>query len=335
MSEYRKMFDEIHASDALRQEVRNMTHMEQRTGQKRRKLPKTALIAAILVIALAGTALAAVGVPTSLQGWFSRMWEESSSAPMPETQAALIDSLTQPVDVSDTQNGITVTLDSITVGDSAIWLLLKAEGDFAPRMAEPCHFGPKDLIFAQDPDENDSPGGCSIGYPFVGVAEDGKLTMLMHYTVTLTGEDSLFDGGEAELVLENLLCGDKTLAEGEWRLPFAIEPVENQQLLTIDSAVVPARDHENGGAETTVEIRNIRVSATGIRFHVAAEDAECYPQLAGIVLTDMEVPGGDGGSRWVGEPGEGRWTSDMNWNLPVELSKAQALRFGDTLIPLR
>ena len=54
---YRKTFDEIHASDALRQEVLNMTKQER--AMAKRQIPRMVLIAAIVVLALAGTALAA------------------------------------------------------------------------------------------------------------------------------------------------------------------------------------------------------------------------------------------------------------------------------------
>lgn len=54
--EYRELFDEVRASDRLRAEVMNMKHEETR---QTRKIPRAALAAAVLLLALAGTALAA------------------------------------------------------------------------------------------------------------------------------------------------------------------------------------------------------------------------------------------------------------------------------------
>lgn len=53
--EYRKLFDGVRASGRLRMEVLNMKHEE---TKRIRRIPRIALIAAVLVLALAGTALA-------------------------------------------------------------------------------------------------------------------------------------------------------------------------------------------------------------------------------------------------------------------------------------
>ena len=55
---YQELFDEVHASDKLRAEVMNMKHTENTNRNPRRRIPTAALIAAVLVVALAGTALA-------------------------------------------------------------------------------------------------------------------------------------------------------------------------------------------------------------------------------------------------------------------------------------
>lgn len=53
---YRELFDGVHASERLRTEVRNMKHEQ---TKRIHKIPRAALAAAVLAIALAGTALAA------------------------------------------------------------------------------------------------------------------------------------------------------------------------------------------------------------------------------------------------------------------------------------
>lgn len=54
--EYRELFDGVRASDRLRREVMNMKREE---TKRIRRIPRAALIAAVLVVILAGTALAA------------------------------------------------------------------------------------------------------------------------------------------------------------------------------------------------------------------------------------------------------------------------------------
>lgn len=335
---YLEMFDEVRASDKLRQEVMNMANTE-RTEKKRHHLPKVSVIAAMIAVMITGTALAVAGAfPGSLLGWFEQQWQEISGSSMPEAQVELIDCLTQPVGVSDTQNGVTVTLDSITVGDSALWLMLKAEGDYTLGKEPGAHyFGPEDLVFAVSPDKNDAPGGYGFDYAFSGVSEDGSLTMLLRYSATLTGEDTLLTGGDATLHLNDLIYDETTIVEADWTLPFTIQPVDEQTLLMLDSATVPANDHSGDeGKKVSTELLDIRVSATGIRFVQANGEQMYYPQLKAVTLSDgTEVRMDGGGSRWTEAEGEGVWASDYYWALPVDLSQVEALRFGDTLIPVK
>lgn len=330
---YQEVFDEVCASDTLKQEVWNMTRQQQKIP-KRRRIPAAALIAAVLALALTGTVLAAVGVPGSLKDWFAQQWAEMSGEEMHEEQLALIDRLTQQVGVSDTCGGVTVTLDSITYGDSTLWLLLKVSGDLDVAQGE-YYFDRPGVLFAGRPDSETTPGGEGIECPFIGIAEDGVQTMLMRYSITLTGTDSLLEGYDAELRLGDLMYSDSVAREGAWVLPFRLEPSE-QEVLTLESTVVPAHNHENGYEAGVTELQNICVSATGIRFTQTAEQQMMYPGLAGVVLEDgTEVPSAGGGSRWSGEKWTGEWASDYCWELPVDLSRVVGVRFGNTVIPLK
>ena len=101
---YREMFDEVHAPQGLKEEVMNMTRQE--TTRVVRKVSAAFVIAAVLAVVLAGTALAAViGVPETLQEWFGKQWTESGGGEMSEEQSAVIDSLVQPVGVSAKKTG--------------------------------------------------------------------------------------------------------------------------------------------------------------------------------------------------------------------------------------
>lgn len=327
---YRETFDAVHASRALKQEIMDMTKTERK---KRFHVPKAVVIAAILALALAGTTLAAAGVPGTIKGWFVQQWAEVSDQEMCGEQLALIDQLTQQVGASDTSGGVTVTLDSITCGDSTLWLLLKADLQMDQQKAQLYNFRDVDLEFTPDPDQVDTPGGYGHDYAYVGVAEDGMLTLLMRYTKDLTGEVSLLNGCQVDLHLEDLLWGDSVVQEGEWDLSFTLEPTA-QTILTLTRVTVPAYDDE-AKKETAVELRDVRVSVTGIRYTQAAEDQMRRPMLEGLVLKDgTEVSYSGGASRWTGEVNTGRWASDFYWKLPVNLSQVEGIRFGETVIPL-
>lgn len=84
-----------------------------------------------------------------------------------------------------------------------------------------------------------------------------------------------------------------------------------------------------------MELRDVRVSATGIRYTQAAEDQMLCPLLEGLALKDGTVVSYSGGAaRWTDETEDGRWASDFYWQLPVDLSQVAGVRFDHTVIPL-
>lgn len=335
---YRDLFDEVHASQHLRQEVLQMTEQKQ---APRRQFPKRLLIAAAVLAVLAGTAVAAVGGPATLRDWFGRTWEESTGAPMETQQMALIDELTRPVGASDTQNGVTVTVDSITVGNSNLWLLLKISGEYPEEENVGYNFDGMDLTIDPDPDQVDTPGGAGMSYPYSGVAEDGRLTLLVHYTIDLAGQSSLLEEPrQVTLKMDNLerrdlttLDDPTTLAEGSWTITFPLEAGEAGGELTLEEIQVPAINRD---AQETKEItlRDVSLTATDLSFCQAAEDQSWEPEKCVLVLQDgSEVNWSSGTSRFWDEA-QTQWGSVWYWQVPVDLSQAAALRFGDTEIPL-
>lgn len=96
-TKYQKAFDHVTASDRLKEEVLNMTKQEKET--LRRQIPKAALVAAIIILILAGTAVA-VSIP-GIQDWFQQYWQEAGGgAPMTAEQETAIGQMTQSVGTS-------------------------------------------------------------------------------------------------------------------------------------------------------------------------------------------------------------------------------------------
>lgn len=349
---YRELFDEVHASGRLKEEVMNMTKQER--TQVVRKLSVSFIIAAALAVILAGTALAAViGVPRTLQEWFDQQWTEAGGTEeMPKEQAAVIESLVQPVGVSDTVNGVTVTLQSVTPGENCLWLKLEVEGPDFSKEDLMYEFQFIDLTgpFVEE-HKPTAPGvGLGIGYSYLegstGVTKDGKLTTLIQ--CSFSSAMPYQDGGELTLKLIDMvykmdngsISVEGNLASGEWNLPFTIKPVEDRAALTADSAMVPAL-HEG---ENLVPIKDIRVSSTGLTYTVDApvtreEDGRANgPQTTfdiALRLSDgMEVTLGSCFATWTGEYGNSPWEVRAGWTFPVDLSKVESIRFGDVVIPL-
>lgn len=330
--QYREMFDEVRASSRLREEVAHMTTRERKPS--RRRLPKAAVAAAAVLVLLAGTALAAVGAPGTIRDWFAREWEETTGGTMGMEQLALIDRLTKPVGVSDTQNGTTVTVDSVTVGNSTVWMLVKVSGTYTREKEAHYHFDGMDLTLDPDPDAVKTPGGYSLDYPYVGVAEDGTLTMLVRFTIDLAGQSSLLDGTrQATLVLADLMYSDSLQMQGSWTLTFPLEPGEAGAVRTLEEIQVPAMDL--GTRETRIiSLRDVEISATDITYVRSRENQSWEPSRCAMVLKDGTVVEQSSGASRFRDEGYTQWSSVYYWQVPVDLTQVTAVRFGDTEIPL-
>ena len=73
--------------------------------------------AAVLLLFLLGCAVVGTVYGQSIQSWFAHYWQAVNHREMSQGQAALIDHLTQDINQSQTVDGVTVTVDSATVGD--------------------------------------------------------------------------------------------------------------------------------------------------------------------------------------------------------------------------
>ena len=344
---YRDMFDEVRASDTLRQEV---LQMREQNRNARRRLPMGGLIAAALVVVLAaGTALAAAS-PT-LRDWFARKWAEGTGGEISESQALLIDSLTETVGESQTVGDVTVTVDSLTVGGDALWALVDVEGvDVLAK--ERYSFDGIYVEILPDPSEG-AYGGASYSLGSIGLTEDGAVRMLLEFSGIFSTGNQINNGDYTlELRLRDLtLCRragepDEIIYEGEWS--FSIPLTESMvPTIAIDSAVVElgAGGEEAEGTETasgvTITLWDIRVTATGLSFYTAYSDDEAAERVQMAALSYLEVAvilsdgtevlsNGSGGSQTEG----GGWYCTSQWPVPIDVEDVMAIRIGGTEIPV-
>ena len=250
---YRETFDEIHASEALRQEVMNMTKQEK--AVVRRQIPRMVLIAAIVALVLAGTALAAA-IP-GIQEWFGQQWMKETGRPIHTDQMGLIDQLSDAVGVSATVDGVTVTVDSVTRGEDVIWFLLRYDGlppeeeleralgpiekpqpkeesestvrketingtevsvGSAEDMWEYLVDGPRNYNFGRwnvtfDPEITDPLFSSTGGTRQSSDPKNGSMTILLAHYPTLSGEATLLDALDVTLELPELKWGIEGLKE--------------------------------------------------------------------------------------------------------------------------
>lgn len=290
---------------------------------------KGAAAAVLAAVLLVGTATAAAGLPRSLADWFARQWENETGTVMNEGHTMLLERLTQEIGVSDTNGGVTVTLDSLTRGNSGAWLLLKVDG-----VEEGSRFRSMDLTFAPNPDSVETPGGYGLSEKFAGRTEDGCFRILLHYDISLIGEDSLLKGYEGTLLFKDLYLNEELICEGKWALHFTLEPAEDA-FLALGSVRIPAVEMDTREKGET-ELRNLQVSATDIRYTQIGEEQTLEPVRVSLVLQDgTEIATGSGGARWTEDrENGGEWASVYSWRQPVDLTQAVSLRWGDVEIPL-
>ena len=346
----------------------------------RRRIPKFILIAAVITLLLAGTALA-VNIP-NLQDWFRQYWVEATGEGlMNPQQEEVVNSVTQSVDAtSNIENGaedtfsegtlpegaspddaptqkadsagasdtsqspaagqapatsqvpnVTVTLDSVAAGEDTLWMLVHITGNYEP--GKRYSFRRGELVGA--PEKEFSELGITVSSGVTAeryeILDDGSLQILLHYQCLNSSAD-LTQGGTYELQLEDLMMDRNPIQKGQWNLSFSLDNVATSAPVVLEHVTLPVEGVED---QDTVEFEEIRITSTGVRL-------VCQPQFCSyslwtdvaLVLEDgSEISGFGGHGSWTGEADTSNWYSAYNWNLPVAVEQAVALRIDETIVP--
>ena len=324
---------------AEQKEVSGMKQMN-----SRRRIPAAAIAAAVLVVVLTGTALAAAfDLPDVLRSWFGQNWEDEMNEPIETEHLELLNRLTRPVGVSDTQNGVTVTVDSVTVGDSALWALLVADGLEGP-LPEPGNDGVWEHMYHTGMDDTwieplvDGIFEVSVmggGVSYSSTTEDGRLCMIYFWEPQISGNASLLDGCRVTFQLNDIGYGNQTLAEGSWELDFNLEPAEGSQVLTLHNVQFPAKED---GEPVLVDIPEARVSSTDVTFRLDSGDSlhMNYHFDITLCLSDgTEINCNELSEMGRYDGAENQWVVTKNLPMPINLAQAESLRVGSTEFPLQ
>lgn len=369
---YQEAFDHVTASERLKDEVLDMTKREKQ--DLCRRIPKFILIAAVIVLLLAGTALA-VNMP-HLQDWFRQYWVEATGEDvMNAQQEEVMNSVTQSVDATsnmekelegisseatspnnipdqaaankdapDTTQSpsagqtpatsheptITVSLDSVAAGEDTLWMLVHVTGNY--ETGKRYSFGRGELLGA--PEKEFSELGITVSRGVVAeqceILTDGSLQILLRYQCLNSSAD-LTQGGTYQLQLEDLMMERDLVKVGQWNLSFSLDETTTSVPVVLEHITLPVEGLDN---QDTVEFEEIRITSTGVKL-------VCQPQFSGyrlwadvaLILADgSEISGSRGHSNWTGDADKSNWFTAYNWNLPVAVEQAIALRFGETVI---
>lgn len=331
---YERAFAGVEAPVRLKEQIMRIGEEKTRPPHFVRRL-STVAAAAVLLLFLLGCAVVGTVYGQSIQSWFAHYWQAVNHQAMSEGQAAMIDHLTQEISLSQTVDGVTVTVDSATVGDDNFFLLLRVEGvDFSKRWGY--RFEDMTMEFSPDPTEADD-GLGGYGFQYQGLDGDGAALMLMDMgyassqgfqadtsplEVTLTLTDLVESGGSHE----------KLLTQGTWSFAFTLDRSQIPAPVSLPDTTIEVMDQSREFI-VSVAVTNLQVTNTGVRFQYGPSRAAMDELRVTLILEDgTEIR--DGGGFGTGmEDGDDMFVS-YQWPVPVDLEVAATLRIGDVEIPI-
>lgn len=327
---YQTTFSHIRASDALRTEVLNMKPEPTKVRRTRRPL-RPILVAALLLCVLVGSAFA-VALNGNLLPYFADQWQNLTGTALSEDQNQLITGLTTEIGDRVVAGEDAMTLESVIVGENAVWVLARLE---APDAA----FSPDARYDVFGFDGQITPAAASSGYGFsvqsTTVNADGSLSMLMLFNAALPSETALNSGDyrlelDFESVVDNSGTPHTTVAEGPWHFSIPLDSAEPEQSRTLQNLLVPAQIETAGSSESvTVELTDLVVSSTGLRFSYVGENT-AMRSISAVLRDGTVVPAAVGLAGMQGS----EWNAAYQWKLPLNPNEITALRFGGTIIPI-
>lgn len=326
---YEQAFSGVGLSPETRENILNLSRKKS-PGRYIRRF-SGALAAAIIMAALLGCGVVATIYGGSIQSWFSHYWEAITGQPMSEGQTAVIDHLTQKIGLSQTADGVTVTVDSATVGDMSFYILIRAEG---VRFDRRNGYGFDSFGLELSPEYR---GMSSYGYNYLGLDGDGAVLILFQSEYA-GGEASLTDTSPlgVDLTLSDLqISGNrgKIIAQGPWTFSFTLDrsqPPERAELP--DTTVyVPKRDHEQ---VLPLLLTHLSITNTGIGFQYTSQEDFDAGELRPTAILKNGTEVSDGSGLGNALDGHGTFLYSYTWLVPVDLEEVACIRIGRTEIPL-
>ncbi len=301
------------------------------------------VLAAVMGLLLMGSA-AAAALNGGVQAWFQRTWALFTGQGMSEIQTVMLDSLSQPLGLSQTVGGVTVTLDSAavesTVGVSQFVLLLRASGESLTSEQE-YGFRYFDMNIDPQPFETSTTATwCCMEYP--PYRAEGEMVMLLRYCC----EDPLRRTADTrplqiELTLEDFMCApieaeQDAMVAGTWSFSFTLDRSAPTEVISLPNATVEASIDEpgNGSENFNLEISNVALTSMGLSFlcdHVPMEKELFFGGVSAILKNGV-VFANDEAIQMNHGLGETCLSNTCQWSVPIPLDEIEAVCIGNTRI---
>lgn len=316
---------------------------EFRQGQRKaqiKRLPvrKAWLVAAViaLTILLASCGIAAVIFGDSIQEWFGFYWGEITGQDMGADQIAIINKLSQEIGVSDTDGGVTITVDSAAGSEGMFYLLIRVEG-YSFNKQYQYSFDAKRL----DIDPEMLPDTCKVtsyGIRYLGVDQNGAGLFLMDlcYDLSDTGGNDL-GSLPMRLTLKNLIRRinqkEKTVREGQWTFTFSLDRSQIPEKIALPDTLVSGFN-EKTGQSIPVLLTNIVLSNTDLRYTFDSPQGSIavYSNISVLLKNGSCIKDGQG----TGILSEDLLTSNYvwHWSIPLNMDDIASITIAGTEITL-
>ena len=303
------------------------------------------LIAAILALFLMGAGLMASKYGDSIQNWFTYYWKEITGQDISDPHASVIDRLSQKIDLNQKIEDVTVTVDSATVGDGSIVILLRVEG---PAFSKKDEYGFDEAQIKLAPETAEDILGLfyTTSYSFWGLDADGAALFLIYCDYSVKDEPQTEKPPYTlTLSMTNFSQNPKTdnrtlLAEGEWHFTFSIDRNKMDIRRLPDTQVMGLYySEDNEAIETPIVLTNIKLSNTGLAFQFYRYDSQGRALLLDtsalnlwIVLNTGQEIGVRGGSENILT--DGISYHNYTWEFPANLDEVVEVKIGEVAIPI-
>lgn len=327
------------AQDEYLQSMEDMLQGKASTKHLKTKRIITFALAAALILALGVTALAATGALDNILGWFGNQWRALTGKDISETQAQTIMDLTGEVGLSAKDNGITVTAQSITLGDSSAVLLFTVGVDDVTLSAD-AKYGFDTFWCDMGSEDGQLPGDRGVSQSFYMVDPAKNLAYIV----------VKYDGG---LPVADIMSGDSLMTvelsglvesgvdgamlrsyDGHWEFEIALDADLLPSSLSIESAIVQGKTYVSNylpSRSVDLIIRDISITSTGISFVMDAGYEGEWSITA--VLTDGTKVKTSTGSGYLMSDNE-TYAYSFVWQVPVSLRELDYIEFYDAKLQL-
>ena len=297
---------------------------------------KTILIAAAIVAALTGTALAMMHYTRSANA-LEHTWNDMASNEMAQSHKDAIEAKSADLGESVTDQGITITVDSVSVTNDTAYLLYtivppNPDDQFTGILSE--------TIQVTASDGTTYSAEAAVADRLVEGSDSGAsyyriLSCELPEGVTLSH-------GQLTMDISSLMLNDMEQTEGAWNFSFTLPEIEAAQNYDVNQTIHFADD-------ITLEISNISVSESRITFDyvsnrpevmildgdafTAGEVAAADPDVQQVYTfyarlsdgTSVPVTGGSSVYRKSNQVNE----CEFYWSAPIDLSMLESITFSD------